>query len=170
MYARNEIQLTGYIDSDWGGSETDERSITRGCFSLRSSMVSRMSRKQDIVSLSSAKVEYVVASEVCQDAIWLWKLLSNLFGRLLSPTWIHCDNQSCIRLTEDPMFHAKMKDINNKYHYIRSLVQDRVMELCYLPIKEQVVDILIKALPNKKLEYMRSKLGLVDISSLVERE
>eukprot|EP00253_Pinus_taeda_P032260 PITA_32260 len=140
MYTRNEIQLTGYTDSDWGGSETDERNITGGCFSLGSSMVSRMSRNQDTVSLSSAKVEYVVASE------------------------------SCIRFTEDPMFHAKMKDINNKYHYIRSLVQERVMELRYLPIDEQVADILTKALPNKKLEYMRSKLGLVDISSLVERE
>jgi len=44
------------------------------------------------------------------------------------------------------------------------------MELHYLPTDEQVVNILTKALPNKKLEYLRDKLGLVDISSLIERD
>jgi len=133
-------------------------------------MVSWMSRKQDTVALSSVEVEYVVASEVCQEVVWLGKLLSNLFEGLLSPTRIHCDNESCIRLTEDSVFHARTKHIDNKYHYIKSLVQDGVIELHYIPTDEQIANILTKALPNKKLEYLRDKLGLVDISSLIERE
>ena len=68
------------------------------------------------------------------------------------------------------MFHAKTKHINNKYHYIRSLVRDGVVELHYLPTGEQVADVLTKVLPNKKLEYLRGKFGLVDISFLIERE
>lgn len=44
------------------------------------------------------------------------------------------------------------------------------MELHYLPIDEHIVDILTKVLPKKKIEYLRGKLGLVDISSLIERE
>ena len=39
----------------------------------------------------------------------------------------------------------------------------------YLPTDEKVTDILTKALPNKKLERLRGKPGLVDISSLIEK-
>ena len=95
--------------------------------------------------------------------------MSDLFEGPMDPTVIHCDNTSCIRLFEDPMFHGNTMHIN-KYHYIRNLVQDGVLQLWYISTDEKVVDILTKYLPNKKLVYLRDKLGLVDISSLVERE
>ena len=51
---RNGVQLIGYTNFDWGGSEMDGRSTTGGCFSLGSSMISWMSRKQESVALSGA--------------------------------------------------------------------------------------------------------------------
>lgn len=119
--------MTGYTNFNWGGSEQDGRSTTRGCFSLGSSMVSWMSRKQNIVALNNAEAEYVATCEVSQEAVWLRKLLSDLFEGPMNPTMIHCDNISCIHLSEDPMFHGKTKYINNKYHYIRELVQNGVV-------------------------------------------
>ena len=62
QYTGNEIQLVGYTYLDWGGSETTGRSIIVGFFNLGSSMVPWMSRKRDIISLSSVEVEYVDAS------------------------------------------------------------------------------------------------------------
>ncbi len=123
-YDGKEIQLTGFADCDWGGSETNGRSTTGGCFSLGSAMISWMSRKQDTIALSSVEVEYVVACEVGKEVVWLRKLLSNLFGGPLDPTVINCNNQSNIKMLEDLVFHAKTKHINNKYHCIRSLVQN----------------------------------------------
>ena len=73
-------------------------------------------------------------------------------------------------MAKNPVYHARMKHINNKYNHIRSLVGDGVMKLHYLPTYEQVESILTKVLPNKKLGYLRGKIGLVDISSLIERE
>jgi len=58
---KNDVQLIGYIDSDWGGSETNGRSTMGGCFSLGYSLISWMSRKQESIALSSAKAEYIVA-------------------------------------------------------------------------------------------------------------
>ena len=169
-YTSNEIKVMGYTNSYWGSSETNRRSITSGCFSLGSSIVSWRRKKQDSVALSSIKVEYVIATEVCWESIWLKKFLSNLFQGSLNPTWIHCDNQSCIRFTEETMFHPKKKNINNKYHYIKNLVRYWIVQLHDLPIDEKVAYILNKALPNKKLDYMRGKLGLVHISSPIGRE
>jgi len=44
--------------------------------------------------------------------------------------------ESCIRLTEDPVFHVRTKHINNKYHYIKSMVRDGVVKLHYIPTNE----------------------------------
>jgi len=66
-------------------------------------------------------------------------------------------------MSEDP-FHARMKHINNKYHYIRILVQNGVVKLQYILADEQVVDVLMKPLPNKNFEYFRSMFGLVDVA------
>lgn len=104
----------GYTDSDWGGSETDGKNSIRGCFKLGSSMVSWMSRKQDTISLSSAEDEYVATSRVCHEEICLRKLLLDFFKGPINPTWIHFDNESCIRFMEDLVFLAKTKHINNK--------------------------------------------------------
>ena len=66
---RNDVHLIGYTNSVWGGNEQDGRSTTGGFFSLRSSMISWMSRKQDTVALSSVEAEYVAAYEVSIEAI-----------------------------------------------------------------------------------------------------
>ena len=83
----------------------------------------------------------------------LRKLPSDLFEGPMDPTVIHCDNTNYIRLFEDPVFHGKTKHINNKYHYIRELVQYGVLQLQYVSTDEQVADILMKYLPHKKLMY-----------------
>jgi hypothetical protein len=85
-----------------------------------SAVVSWFSRKQRSVALSSAqKVEYIAASQASCEAIWLCKMICGLFGQRLRPTMIYCDNQSCIKLTENPVFHDRSKHIEIKYHFIR---------------------------------------------------
>ena len=102
----------------------------------------------------------MAACEVGKEAVWLRKLLSNLFEKPLSPT-------VTIKMSEDPVFHARRRHINNRYHYIRSLVQDGIVKLQNVLTDEQVTNVLTKSLPNKKFEYLRSMLVLVDITDFV---
>lgn len=90
------------------------------------------------------------------------------FEEPLGHTVINCDNQSCIKMSEDPMFHARMKHIKNKFHYIRNLVHDGIVKLQYVSTGDHVSDILTKSLVNKKFEYLRNMHGLVDIVDLVD--
>ena len=89
---------------------------------------------------------------------------------MLGSIVIYCDNQSCLKLSENPVFHDKSKHIEIKYFYIRDLVWDGAVKLQYVFINEQVADILTKPLSIVKFAYFREKLGVVENVSLTERE
>ena len=128
--------LHGFSDSDWAGSAQDWKSTSGFCFSTSSAMVSWSSRKQGSVALSTAEAEYISASDASREAIWLRKLLSDLFDSSLEPVVIHCDNHSCVKLSKNPVFHDRSKHIEMRYHYVRDMVQRRAVSLRYIPTDE----------------------------------
>ena len=80
------------------------------------------------MALSIAKAQYVIACSAICEVVSLRKLLFDIFDLQLDATCIHCDNQSCVKLSENPVFHDKSKHIKIKYHYIKDMVQ-RVVKL-----------------------------------------
>jgi hypothetical protein len=105
-----------------------------------------------------------------REAVWLHKLLVDLFRHVLDSIVIHCDNESCVKLSKNPVFHEKSKHIEIKYHYIREMVQRKEVLVKYLPTDEHVVDVLIKPLTRMKFEYFRDRLGVTENASFTERE
>ena len=71
----------------------------------------------------------------------------------LEPVVIHCDNQSCIKISENPVFHDRSKHMEMRYHYLRDMVQRRAISLRYIPTDEQTADVLTKPLSKTKFEY-----------------
>jgi hypothetical protein len=92
-------------------------------------VVSWFNRKQTSMALSSIEAEYMAASLVSCEAIWLHKLLAGLSGQVLEPTVIYCDNQSCVKLLKNPVFHDRSKHIEIRYHFIIDRVQKGVVKL-----------------------------------------
>ena len=89
--------------------------------------VSRYSRKQRSVALSSVEEEYMAASQDACEAILMRKILVSLFGSHLDLIVIHCDNQSCIKLSINPVFHDRSRNIYIQYHHLKYCVQRRIM-------------------------------------------
>jgi hypothetical protein len=118
----DEVKLHGFTDTDWAGSPMDRNSTSRGIFSIGSIVVSWYIRKQISMALSSVEVEYMVASQAVCEAIWMRKILVGLFGSHLDPTVIHCDNQSCIKLSINHVFHGRSKYIDIQLHHLRDCV------------------------------------------------
>jgi hypothetical protein len=150
-----------YIHSDWVGSDFDRKSTAGCCFSLGSAITSWKIRKQFSISLSTAEAEYIAACSTSCESIWIWKLLTGLFNLEKESTIILCDNQSCIKMTKNPMFHDKSKHMEIRYHYIHDMVQRGVVKLQYIGTDEQVAYVLTKPLSHVKFEYFRYKISIV---------
>lgn len=125
------VRLQGYSDSDWVGSDIDWKSTFGCCFSLGSTVFSCFSRKHISIALSSAEVGYMAASLAsCEE------LLTGLFGHKLEPTMIRCDNRSCIKLSENPVFHGRSNHIEIKYDFIKERMLMGAVKLQYISIEE----------------------------------
>jgi hypothetical protein len=123
-YLRGDgVRLVGYTYLDWARCVSDQKSTSGCCFGLGSSMVSWFSRKQKSVALSSTEAENMATGQASCEALCLHKLLVGLFGVQLRHTMIYCDNQSCIKLYENPVFHDRSNHIEIRYHFIRDYVQ-----------------------------------------------
>ena len=79
----------------------------------------------------------------------------------MEATVILCDNQSCIKMTENLVFHDNSKHIEIQYHYICDMVQRGAIKLQYVSTDEQVADVLTKPLSRVNFEHFRDRLGIV---------
>jgi hypothetical protein len=97
-------------------------------------------------------------------------MIYGLFDQVLDSIVIYCDNQSCIRLSEHPLFHDRSKLIEIKYYFICDKFQEGEVKLHYISTDEQVANILTNPLSKIKFVYLRDKMGFVEITPLAERE
>jgi len=88
-------------------------------------------------------------------------LLVGLFRERMEPTVIGYDNQSCIKLSKNPMFHDHSKHIKIRYHHLRDYVQKGIVKLPYIPTDEQTTDNLTKALARSSFVHFKDKLGAI---------
>lgn len=89
----------------------DHKSTTGYAFSIGSGVVSWRSKKQSTVSLSSTKAEYKALCNATCEGVWLRQILEDMGQKQEGPTPIKCDNQSTIKLENNPVYHARSKHI-----------------------------------------------------------
>ena len=73
---------------------------------------------------------------------------------------LHCDSQSAIMLAKNPMFHAKTKHIDVKYHFIRDVLEDKHMELVKVHTDDNPTNVLTKGLAFECFAHYRALIGV----------
>ena len=109
--------LVGYSDADWAECINDRKSTSSGCFYLGNNLVSWMSKKQNLVSLSMAEAEYIAMASCCAQLLWMKNLLHE-YGITQDTMCVFCDNTSAINLSKILVQHSKSKHIEIRYHFI----------------------------------------------------
>ena len=159
---RSTFDLIGYSDADWAGCKIDRKSTLGTCQFLRRSLVSWASKKQNSVALSTAEAEYIIAGHCCAQLLWMRQTLTD-YDYKLSKVPLLCDNESAIRMADNPVEHSRTKHIDIRYHFLRDNQQRwGDIEIAYVNTKNQLADIFTKPLDEKTFSKLRNELNILD--------
>jgi hypothetical protein len=64
---------------------------------------------------------------------------------------IYCDDQSCVKISENSMYHENLKHIEIKHYFLHDEVQRGEVVLQYISTDEQITNILVKPLSKMKI-------------------
>ncbi|WOH06349.1 hypothetical protein DCAR_0625775 [Daucus carota subsp. sativus] len=154
--------ILGYSDSSW--AEKGDRKSTSGYLTfVGGNLVTWKSKKQKVVSLSSAEAEYRAMVKGICELLWLKGLMGELGFSSQSPMKLFCDNQSAIKIAENPVQHDRTKHVEIDRNFIYEKLENNEVEVPYVSTKRQLADMLTKALSHSDFADSLVKLGIYDI-------
>jgi hypothetical protein len=165
LYKKGEqADLIAYSDSDYGGDIDDRKSNSGYVFMLGSGAVAWSSRKQPIVTLSTTEAEFIAAAHCVCQGIWLKRILDSVGLRQKQCLTVLCDNISTIKLSKNPVMHGRSKHIDIRFHFLRNLSSEGSVELVHCASKDQLADVMTKALSLPLFEKFRKLLGVCKLN------
>ena len=130
-------------------------------FILANGAIAWCSKRQGCTADSTTEAKFVALAEFVKEAIWLRRLLHSLGFPSTQPTLIFSDNQGAIQLVKNPRYHKRTKHIETKYCLIREKYDQQQIAISYINTKQQLADILTKALTRDTFQHLRHLHGLV---------
>ena len=97
--------------------------------------------------------------------LWMRQTLRD-FGYNLSKVPLLCDNESAIRMADNPIEHSHTKHIDIRHHFMRDHQQKGDIEVYHISTENQLVDIFTKPLDEKSFCRLRSELNVLDSRNL----
>lgn len=128
-------------------------------------LVSWRSKKQAVISRSTAEAEHrAMALAVC-EMIWLKGLLKELQVLTNETMLLYCDNVAAINIANNLVQFDRMKHVEIDKFFIKEKIDSGALKLKYVKSRNQVADSLTKGLGPKDNELACNKMGLLNIFS-----
>lgn len=159
--------LQGFCDSDWARDILDRKSTRAYIIYFGSNPISWSCKKQPTVAKSSTEAKYRTTASTITEILWLQELLKELHHPLSSKPLVHSDNLGATYLYANPVFHSRMKHLAIDYHFVRDLVSSKQLQVLHIPPSHQLADLLTKPLPAIRFLLLKSKIGVVNPSSIL---
>ena len=100
----------------------------------------------------------------CAQLLWMRQTLRD-FGYNLSNSLL-CDNESAIRMADNPVEHSRTKHIDIWHHFLRDHRQKGDIDIYHISTENQLADIFTKLLDEKTFCRLRSELNVLDLRNL----
>ena len=108
--------------------------------------VSFASKRLKVIAHSSAEAEYAAASYAAREVVFVRNVLGDLGFSVSGPTVLAVDNQAAIKIAENMGVTSRTKHFTDAVHYIRHLVDHRVVRLTFVRTDAQHADGFTKPL------------------------
>lgn len=152
--------LVTYCDSDWLGCPFTRRSRTGYLLLLGGAPISWKSKKQSVVSRSSAEAEYRAMATTVSEILWVRWLLEEFKMPQMGPTPLFCDNQAARDIANNPVFHERTKHVERDCYFVRERVESNEIQPKKIDSKLQIADLFTKPLGTQQLKNLLVKLGV----------
>ncbi|GJY66147.1 hypothetical protein Tco_0468385 [Tanacetum coccineum] len=156
----NTMSLTAYADADHAGCQDSRRSTSGSAQSLGDSWLAGHQRS---TAISTTEAEYIAMSGCCDQILWMRSQLKD-YGFLFNKIPLYCDNKSAIALSCNNVQLSRFKHIDIRHHFIREQVENGVVELYFVKTNYQLADILTKALPRERFEFLLPRLRMKSLT------
>ncbi|GKV12066.1 hypothetical protein SLEP1_g23268 [Rubroshorea leprosula] len=111
--------------------------------------------------------EYRALAATSSKLVWVLHLLSELDLHFGTPFVLYCDNVGSTYLSSNPVMHSCMKHITIDHHFICDLVGKRILRVPHIASADQLANGLTKPLSSFRFALLRSKIGVVDGSTIL---
>ena len=110
-----------------------------------------------MVALSSAEAEFISASAMVQEVIYIRKFLEKLgFPQKQPPTSVYEDDRTCISWSEGSVGGSdRAKHIDLREHFVHDAVQHGVLVLKPIDSVDNVADLLTKPVVTEIFQSLR---------------
>nr|ABF96984.1 retrotransposon protein, putative, Ty1-copia subclass [Oryza sativa Japonica Group] len=162
-----KFKLVGYSDSDYAGYKVDRKSTSGSCQMLGRSLVSWSSKKQNSVALSTAEAEYISAGSCCAQLLWMKQILLD-YGISFTETQtpLLCNNDSTIKIANNPVQHFRTKHIDIRHHFLTDHVAKCDIVISHIRTEDQLADIFTKPLDETRFCKLRNELNVINFSNV----
>ena len=141
------LELFGYCDAAYITTGNCKSRLGSCLFINRDSgAFSSVSRNDTTVSHSSTEAEIKAIDMIAKEIVYYRMILAFLGFEQLQPTKVYVDNKSAMDICKTIKLNHRVRHVNVKVHYIRELINQRVIELIFIPTEFNVADVLTKAL------------------------
>ncbi|XP_071699796.1 secreted RxLR effector protein 161-like [Rutidosis leptorrhynchoides] len=161
VFKRNgHLNTQIYTDASWVGEKGDRKS-TSGYFTLvGGNLVAWRSKKQKVVTLSSAELEFRRIAKGVVEALWIKKLLTEIGFPPKEANQILCNNKAAIAISENPVQHNKTKHVEIDRHFIREKLDAEIISLPSIRLEDQLADILTKSVNGRLFNDVLDKMNI----------
>lgn len=157
------MQIQAFADADWGSCQDSRRSTSGFCIFIGSSLISWKSKKQKVVSKSSAEAEYRSLSVATDELFWLTNFLTELRLPLVKQTLLFCDNSAAIHIAHNSVFHERTKNLEMDCHSVRECLIAGLFKLLHVRTDLQLADPFTKPMYRAPFKKLLGKMGLLNI-------
>ena len=93
------------------------------------------------MALSTAEAEYIAVGACCAQILYIKQILLD-YGVVLEKVPLLCDNESTVKLANNPVQHSRIKHIDIHHHFLRDHVAKNDISLEGVRTEDQLAEYL----------------------------